>query len=565
MRLNWSNLGKGLEAIADAKMERDRKQGLAQESAKYEVTEGAYGPELQQNIQQVQGLKQQALQSAAGDEAAIAQVEQQYNPALEELQRRSGLTQADYSMAQGPRGVTGMPINYASREEARQAAAPLRSEGLARIYRREGMIDEADKLEARALEQRRGEQQYQLGIKQGQLADYQIGEAKTKADRVAGVTAAEQAASDYIKQQAEKRGGFNNLTEEDFNVATQNQVNALRAKGYQAEANALIDSRNKTVRETIATENAQYTRDLGEVLSSRSLEGFGKLYDKYVKDGARVVSVTPGPKDSIIVNRVLDNGDPTEPATVNSFDELEASARAFTDPKALSEFSQRQFDNNLRSAAAETQKAQFAEQMGVRREELTLSGQRLGVEISRLEVAARDAQSKTLAGQIKALENLGYELSDTEKKALGGIKAGDDPLLKAELEVIASMFKGDTMVGTPAEKMQAARNAMAGALNSSQNRARAKTMTDDLRAAGKRGGAAVSEALAKLRKIENVTEAHVRALAEQAGVPYIPPPAPPAKGLGAETVPPPASFRPRPPMGLGGSGGLTTNPTTYAP
>jgi hypothetical protein len=62
-----------------------------------------------------------------------------------------------------------------------------------------------------------------------------------------------------------------------------------------------------------------------------------------------------------------------------------------------------------------------------------------------------------------------------------------------------------------------------------------------------------------------VTEAHVRALAEQAGVPYIPPPAPPAKGLGAETVPPPASFRPRPPMGLGGSGGLTTNPTTYAP
>jgi hypothetical protein len=177
--------------------------------------------------------------------------------------------------------------------------------------------------------------------------------------------------------------------------------------------------------------------------------------------------------------------------------------------------------------------------MGVRKDELALSGQRLGVDIARLEIAAQEAARKTLPGQIRELESLGYELSDAEKKALGGIKPGDDPLLKAELEVIAGMFKGDTVGGNPAERLQAMRNAMAGALTNSQGRAQTKTMTNDLRAAGKKGAAAAAEALAKLRQIENMTEARVRALAEQAGVPYTPPPVDRVEEVGAGAIPPP--------------------------
>ena len=503
-------------------------QGLTQEAAKYDVVEGAAGPELEQNIQQVQGLKQQAIAGGMTPEMAA----QQYDPSIAELTRRSGLTQPDFSISQAGRGADGNAINYATRQEARQAASPLRSEGLASVYRREGDIEGADRLEARALDQQRGLQQYELG-------QYQLGEAKTKADRVAGVTEAEKAASAYINKQAEARGGFNNLTDEDFNVAIQNQINTLRAKGYQAEASALIDSRNKTIRETITTENAQYTQELGKVLSGKDIEGFGKLYDKYVKDGATVTSVTKGEGDSIIVNRKLDNGDETEPVVFKNFEELEARARAFTDPKAMSEFSQRQFDNNLKSAAVETQKSQFAEQLGVRKAEVALSAKRLGVDQARLALAAKEAERKTLTGQIKELESLGYELSDAEKKALGGIKAGDDPLLKAELEVIASVFKGDMAGGTPAEKLQAAKGAFAGALRNSQGRAQKKTMTNDLRAAGKKGGAAVPEALAKLRQIEGMTEPFVRQLAEDAGIPYVAPPVARAEGLGADAVPPP--------------------------
>lgn len=532
MRLNWSNIGKGLEAIADAKMERDRKQGLAQESAKYNITEGAYGPELLQNIEQVKGLKQQAI--AQGMEPAVA--EQQYNPALEELLRRATLTEADYSMAQGPRDATGMPTNYASREAAKQAAAPLRSEGLANIYRREGMIEEADKLEARALDQRRGEQQYQLALKQGELADYQIGEAKTKADRAAGVTEAEKAASDYINKQAEKRGGFNNLTEEDYNVATQNQINALRAKGYQTEANAIIKDRAQAITAKIAGENAQYTQELGQVIASKDLNTFGALYDRYVKDGAKVTGVVQNKDGSITVNRVLDNGDPTEAVTFRSFDELAASARSLTNPEAMAQYSQQQFDNNLRSAAAETQKQQFAAQMGVRREELTLAGQRLGVEISRLELAAQDAQRKTLPGQIKELEDLGITLSDDDKKSLGGVKADADPLLKAELEVISSLAKNDV---SGANKLGVFQQAAADALKRSSVRKKTKEIVTGLQRAEKAGKS--PEAIAQLRGM-GMSEAAIQSAAASAGVKYVPPPAPPAPpraGLGPDTVPPP--------------------------
>jgi hypothetical protein len=133
MRLDFRNIGKGLEAIAGAKQARD----LAQESARYDVTEGAYGPGLQENIQQLEGLKAQDPAQAPA-----------YDQAIAELTRRQGLTAPDYSVASGAQ-------NYGTRQEARQAAAPMRAEGLAGVYRRYGDVAQADTLEARAYEQQR--------------------------------------------------------------------------------------------------------------------------------------------------------------------------------------------------------------------------------------------------------------------------------------------------------------------------------------------------------------------------------------------------------------------------
>jgi hypothetical protein len=113
------------------------KQSLAQEAGRYGVTEGAYGPGLQENIQQLQSLREQDPTQAPA-----------YDQAIAELTRRQGLTAPDFSVASGP-------TNFATRQEARQAAAPLRTEGLAGVYRQYGDIAKADELEARAFEQQR--------------------------------------------------------------------------------------------------------------------------------------------------------------------------------------------------------------------------------------------------------------------------------------------------------------------------------------------------------------------------------------------------------------------------
>ena len=146
MRLNWNNIGKGLEGIADAKKARD----LAQESERYNVTEGAYGQGLSENLQQVISARDQALQTL-GEQASPEErqrVLDQYTPAMSELSRRVGLEAPDYSVASGAQ-------NFATRQEARQAAAPLRAEGLAGVYRRYGDVEKADALETRAYEQQR--------------------------------------------------------------------------------------------------------------------------------------------------------------------------------------------------------------------------------------------------------------------------------------------------------------------------------------------------------------------------------------------------------------------------
>jgi hypothetical protein len=138
--------GTGLQ-FGQAMRERDMRDALAQESSRYGVTEGAYGPGLQENIQQLQGLREQDPTQAPA-----------YDQAIAELTRRQGLTAPDYSAASGP-------TNFATRQEARQAAAPMRTEGLAGVYRQYGDAAQADALEARAFDQQRALAREQRDIK----------------------------------------------------------------------------------------------------------------------------------------------------------------------------------------------------------------------------------------------------------------------------------------------------------------------------------------------------------------------------------------------------------------
>lgn len=113
-----------------------RDQDLANESERYGVTEGAYGQELGQNIQQLQGL-----QAQDPGQAAI------YQQSIDELTRRQGMTAPDFS-------VGSRAQNFGTREEAEMAAKPMRTQGLAGVYRQYGEIEKADELLARADQQK---------------------------------------------------------------------------------------------------------------------------------------------------------------------------------------------------------------------------------------------------------------------------------------------------------------------------------------------------------------------------------------------------------------------------
>jgi hypothetical protein len=142
MRLDFRNIGKGLSAIADAKRSRE----LANEAERYNVTEGAYGEGLQTNIQQVEQMRDQALRDAAARQGTMQDLEAiraQYAPSIAELQRRSGLTAPEFSIASGQQ-------TFGTREEAARAARPMRAEGLARTYERFGDVDRAEAMRERA-------------------------------------------------------------------------------------------------------------------------------------------------------------------------------------------------------------------------------------------------------------------------------------------------------------------------------------------------------------------------------------------------------------------------------
>lgn len=112
------------------------RRALAEEAKKYQVTEGAYGPELQQNIDQVR-----ALQEQNPDQAAL------YEPAIAELTRRQGLTSPDYSIGSGAQ-------NYSTMQAAQEAALPMRTAGLANVYEQQGNIEQANALRSQALQQK---------------------------------------------------------------------------------------------------------------------------------------------------------------------------------------------------------------------------------------------------------------------------------------------------------------------------------------------------------------------------------------------------------------------------
>jgi hypothetical protein len=363
-----------------------------------------------------------------------------------------------------------------------------------------------------------------------ELTQSQLTEAQSRAGRIKILDEARTVSQKIIDDRIAKTGATQ-LGPDDYSAAEQAQIQFLQTKGYGDEADKIVSSRNARIRDQITTESTQAQQAISAAISSNNLDMLGKAYDRFVHDGAKVVKVREGEDGKIYIDRVLDNGGEVEPVVFKNRQELFAASENLTKPGTLLAYSQTQFDNNLRSAAAETQKTQFAEKLQISKAELDLSSKRYNISAAQLDLARKEAERKTLGGQIKELEGaLGVRLSDADKKSLGGIK-DTDPLLKAELEVITGIAKSD---GANPKTLETLPAQIQSAMARSQARTETKSIVATLKEADKKGDG--DKALAELRKKPGATEAIVAALAAQAGISYTPPPAAPAPAAPARPV-----------------------------
>lgn len=255
-------------------------QDLAEEAKKYKVTEGAYGSGLSENLQQVIGARDQALQGL-GEGATpeqIQQVHEQYTPAMAELSRRVGLSGPDYSVNSGQQ-------NFADRQGAEFAASQLRTSGLADVYRSHGLVDKAEELTARAQQQ--------------QLTGLQLNKAKREDE-------------DAVRMQAFEKEYSTLENPSDMaavkSLAAKHQLN----RAQQFTVASQISGIDKAELEVMDT----YVK---KAVKGKDLDGLLTLHkdDKNFADGTHFVKAV-GKNGQIILNLVSD-ADPTKVLRTESF------------------------------------------------------------------------------------------------------------------------------------------------------------------------------------------------------------------------------------------------------
>lgn len=519
MRLNFNNIGRGLEAIADAK----RAQDLAQTSAKYDVTEGAYGEGLGQNLQQVIGARDQALQGL-GEQATPEQRQQvldQYTPAMSELSRRVGLQGPDYSIASGGQ-------NFDTRQDARMAAAPLRAEALAGVYRRYGDVERADALEARALEQQRGlsaeqrasaeeirrQQQFITGQQESGL---RINTLAREAEQVKKLDDVDKQAGEFLTTRlTDADGNTRAATTDDMLAQLQHRTMLLQKNGLGKQATEALRDYQGIAVNAIQLQTAERGVELGRVaaaIGQGDLNPARAFYDKFVHDGAKTTSIKENKDGSITVSRVRDDGTPLPDTKVASKDALLATLNSFKDPMSLYNYSKDQFERNIKTEQLGLQKRQTA---------ATEANVRVSQETLQLNKDKEDRLAKPIQTMIEDLKGAGIETTPADVRTLAKLDKGESALVKAQIDAILKSI--DPLQPKSLETAQAKiTDVYKGVALQDRN----KQIVIGLTRAKKDGNE--ESAIATLRQ-NGIGEDTIAGLAKQAGVTYTPPAsAPPAE------------------------------------
>ena len=314
-----------------------QRQALADEAARFNVTEGAYGPELEQNIEQVRGLMTEAQRQAAAQGGTVedmARIEAQYMPSIQELQRRSQMTAPDFTVASR---AMRPEDTFATREAATRAARPMRAEGLANVYERFGEIERAEGLREQADTARMRASQ----IRRTEREDEQLG----KLDKVNT-----QAAEWMNKRLTGEDGQLRAPTTEDTIAGIQHRASLLQQAGLADQAASAFQQYMSTAANQINLQTAERNQALSSVAVAISAGNFGPVqdfYDRFIPDGAKVTDVKEGRDGRITVNRTTLDGEKLPATSFANRNEMLAALNAIRDPMSLYNYSQQEFQNNL--------------------------------------------------------------------------------------------------------------------------------------------------------------------------------------------------------------------------
>lgn len=338
---NWArSLNEGLQTglqIGSALREKQLRGALAEEAAKYTPTEGAYGQGLQSNIEQVQGLKQQAIEGGMTPEQAA----QQYDPSIQELTRRAGLTAPDYSIGSDEKTYK----TYATRDEATRAALPMRAQGMAGVYRQFGEAEKADAAETRA--------------QQAEASGLQIRSLQRKeTEDLDTIKRQQEDAKWWQTRLTDAEGKQRAPTQEDFLASSQRNVGSLIAAGKLGDAN---EAYNKYMTTAIGQINLQ-TATRGEAIKQAAaalqqgdFAPLQEFYHKYVPNGASVDKFTTDAKGNVTIHQKDLNGNAIPPVTMTR-DQLLQGLVSFNDPAKLIDYTQQSFMNNIRTQQLELER-----------------------------------------------------------------------------------------------------------------------------------------------------------------------------------------------------------------
>lgn len=140
-------------------------------------------------------------------------------------------------------------------------------------------------------------------------------------------------------------------TADDYLVNSQKRAFALAQAGHTKQADAAMKDHMAQSHIKIQMDAAQRKEAAGKAAAAIAAGDYSvaaDFYNRYVPSGSKVTGIEAGKDGQIVMNRTGLDGKPMEPMTIKNQGEALAMLRALDDPMALYQYSQGEFQNQLR-------------------------------------------------------------------------------------------------------------------------------------------------------------------------------------------------------------------------